>query len=137
LHGVERAVVWNKQLQSAFAKALITNIHAAMTIPEILIWEATNVLLLIPVVIALVILTRWIRGLPLFTERDWLFLFGQTRERVLSFHFWLKFAVLSFIVLLIGFGEGYLLLPVGLAAFFGAIFLTAFLVWRVAPKWLC
>jgi hypothetical protein len=64
-----------------------------MTIDEILIWEATNVLLLIPIVIALVTLTRWIRGLPLFTERDWLFLFGQTRERVLSFHFWIKFAL--------------------------------------------
>jgi len=30
-----------------------------MTIGDILIWEATNGLLLIPVVIALVILTRW------------------------------------------------------------------------------
>jgi hypothetical protein len=43
-----------------------------------LIWEATNVLLLIPVVIALVILTRWIRRLPLFTDRDWLFLTGSS-----------------------------------------------------------
>ena len=108
-----------------------------MTISEILIWEATNVLLLIPVVIALVILTRWVRGRPLFTERDWLFLFGQTRERVLSFHFWIKFAVFLFIVMLIGFGEGYVLLSVGVAAFFVAIFLTAFVVWRIAPKWLC
>jgi hypothetical protein len=48
-----------------------------MTIGEILIWEATNVLLLILVVIALVILTRWIRRLPLFTDRDWLFLTGR------------------------------------------------------------
>jgi hypothetical protein len=37
-----------------------------MNIGEILIGEATNVLLLIPVVIALVILTRWIRGKPSF-----------------------------------------------------------------------
>jgi hypothetical protein len=49
----------------------------SMTITEILIWEATNVLLLIPVVIALVILTRWIRRRPLFTDRDWLFLTGR------------------------------------------------------------
>ena len=107
-----------------------------MTILEILIWAATNVLLLIPVVIALVILTRWIQGLPWFTERDWIFLFGQTRERVLSSHFWIKYAGFCLIVVLIGFGEGYVLLHVGLAAFFGAIFLTAFVVWRVAPKWL-
>jgi hypothetical protein len=35
-----------------------------MNIGEILIWESTNALLLIPVVIALVMLmlTRWIRG---------------------------------------------------------------------------
>jgi hypothetical protein len=33
-----------------------------MTIGEILIWEATNGLLLLPVVIGLVMLTRWIRG---------------------------------------------------------------------------
>jgi hypothetical protein len=43
-----------------------------MTIGEILIWEATNVLLLIPVVIALVIL------------KGWLFLFGHPREKVFS-----------------------------------------------------
>jgi hypothetical protein len=27
-------------------------------------------------------------------------------------------------------------LPYGLAAFLGTVFLTALLVWRVAPKWL-
>jgi hypothetical protein len=108
-----------------------------MTIVEILIWEATNVLLLIPLVVALVIVMRRIRRRPLFTEHDWLFLFGQTREKVLSFHFWIKFAVFCFVVTLIGIGEGYVLLPVGLAAFFSAVFLTALMVWRVAPKWLC
>jgi hypothetical protein len=71
-----------------------------MTIPEILIWEATNVLLLIPVVIALVILTRWIRGRPIFTEKDWLFLFGHPREKVLSLHLWLRFAALWVVVVL-------------------------------------
>jgi hypothetical protein len=107
-----------------------------MNIGEILIWESTNVLLLIPVVIALVMLTRWIEGWPIFTERDWLFLFGHTRDKVLSLHLWLRFAILWVAVVLIGFIEGYVFLPFGLAAFFGAIFLTAFVVWRVAPKWL-
>lgn len=108
-----------------------------MTIREILIWEATNVLLLIPVVIALVILMRWIRGRPLFTERDWLFLFGQKRERVFSLHFWLRYAVLCFTFVLVGLVEGYLLLPANLTAFLGSAFLTASGVWHVAPKWLC
>jgi hypothetical protein len=104
-----------------------------MTIADILIWEATNGLLLIPVVIGLVTLTRWLRGGPVFTERDWLFL---THGRLLSFHLWLRFAVLWFAVALIGFVEGYVLLPFGLAAFLGAVFLTVLVVWRVAPKWL-
>jgi hypothetical protein len=107
-----------------------------MNIADILIWEATNGLLLIPLVTALVMLTRWIRGRPVFTDRDWLFLTGHPREKVFSLHLWLRFAVLWFVVGLIGFVEGYVLLPFGLAAFLGAVFLTALVVWRVAPKWL-
>jgi hypothetical protein len=103
-----------------------------MKISEILIWEATNALLLIPVVIGLVMLIRWIRGRPVFTERDWLFLFGHPREKLLSLHLWLSFAALLFI----GFVEGYVLLPFGLVANLGAVLLTVFVIWRVAPKWL-
>jgi len=74
-----------------------------MSIGEILIWESTHALLLIPVVIALVMLVRWIRGKPVFTERDGLFLLGHPREKVLSLHLWIRFAVLWFAVVLIGF----------------------------------
>jgi hypothetical protein len=77
-----------------------------MNIAEILIWESTNALLLIPVVIGIVMLTRWIRGRPVFTQRDWLFLFGHPQEKVLSLHLWLRFAALWFAVVLIGFVEG-------------------------------
>jgi hypothetical protein len=107
-----------------------------MNIGEILIWESTNGLLLIPVVVGLVMLVRWIRGKPVFTDWDWLFLFGHSREKVLSLHLWLRFAVLWVAVVLIGFVEGYVFLPFGLASFLGGVFLTAFVVWRVAPKWL-
>jgi hypothetical protein len=107
-----------------------------MNIADILIWEATNVLLLIPAMIALVMLTRWIRGQTVFTERDWLFLFGHPREKILSLHLWIRFSVLWVAVVLIGFVEGYVLLPFGLASFLCAVFLTAIVVWRVAPKWL-
>jgi hypothetical protein len=107
-----------------------------MSIGEILIWEATNGLLLIPVVIGVVMLTRRIRGKPVFTDRDWLFLFGHTRDKVLSLHLWLRFAMVWLAVVLLGFVEGYVLLPFGLAAFIGSVLLTAFVVWRVAPKWL-
>jgi hypothetical protein len=107
-----------------------------MNIGEILIWEATNGLLLIPVVIGVVMLTRWIRGRPVFTEKDWLFLFGHRPDKVLSLHLWLRFAALWLAVVFIGFVEGYVLLPFGLIAFLGAVFLTVFVIWRVAPKWL-
>ena len=106
-----------------------------MNIVEILIWESTNGLLLIPVVIALVMLTRWLRGRPVFTDWDWLFLFGHRREKVLSLHLWLRFAALWVAVVFIGFFEGYVLLPFGLASFLGGVFLTVLVVWRVAPKW--
>jgi hypothetical protein len=75
-------------------------------------------------------LTRWIRGRPVFTERDWLFLVGQPRERVLSLHLWLRFAVLWLAVVVIGLVEGYILLPFGIASFVAAVFLTALVVWR-------
>jgi hypothetical protein len=105
-----------------------------MNIVEILMWEAANVLLLIPLVIALVILTRWMRRLPLFTDRDWLFLTGRPREKVLSVHLWLRFAVVWLAVVVIGFVEDYVFLPFGLAAFIGAVFLTAIVVWRVVLR---
>jgi hypothetical protein len=101
-----------------------------MNIAEILIWESTNALLLIPVVIGIVMLTRWIRRRPAFTDHDWLFLFGHPREKVLSLHLWMRFAVLWFAVVVIGFIEGYVLIPFGLAAFLGAVLLTALVVWE-------
>jgi len=82
-----------------------------MNIADILLWEATNGLLLIPVWIALVMLTRWMRGQPVFTERDWFFLIGHPREKVLAVHFWLRFATLWFAMVLVGFAEGYVLWP--------------------------
>src|SRR5262245_13660359 len=105
-----------------------------MSIGEILIWESTNVLLLIPVVIALVVLTRWIRGRPVFTQRDWLFLFAHPREKVLSLHLWLRFAVLWVAVVLIAFVEGYVLIPFGLAGFRGSGWPSALVVWLVVPR---
>src|SRR5262249_46145565 len=106
-----------------------------MNIGEILIWESANALLLIPVVIGVVMLVRWMRGRAVFTEKDWLFLFGHPREKVLSLHLWLRFAVLWVAVVLVAFVEGYVLIPFGFAAFLGTLFLTALIVSRVAPKW--
>ena len=80
-----------------------------MNIGEILIRESSNLLLLIPVVIGLVMLMRWFQGRAVFTQRDWLFLTGQPRGKVLSLQLWLKFAVLWVAIVLIGFVDGYVL----------------------------
>jgi hypothetical protein len=91
----------------------------------------------VPAIVAVRLsLTGWLRGRAVFTERNWLFLTGRPREKILSVHLWLRFVTLWFAVVLIGFVEGYVLLPFGLASFLGAVFSTALVVWRVAPKWL-
>ena len=72
-----------------------------MNMGEILIWEAINVLLLIPPVMALVMLTRWIRGRFVFTDRDWLFLVGYNREKALSLRLWLRFVKFWFAVVFV------------------------------------
>jgi hypothetical protein len=106
-----------------------------MNIADILIWEATNGFLLIPVVIGLVMLMRWMRGRPVFTEPDWFFLIGHPREKVLAVHFWLRFATLWFAVVLLDFAGGYVLWPFGLAAFLGRVSHCPCSLARW-PKWL-
>ena len=71
---------------------------AAMAITDILIWESSNLFLLIPAVIGLLMLRRWIRGWPVFTDRDWIFLIGHPREKLFSLHLWLKLGMLWFTV---------------------------------------
>jgi hypothetical protein len=74
-----------------------------MNLGDIIIWETTNLLLLIPVVLGLVMLTRWVRGQTVFTERDWVFLFGHPRKKALSLRLWARFAVLFLVTITIGF----------------------------------
>ena len=107
-----------------------------MTITDIVIWQATNGLLLIPAVIAVVILLRRIQGQCAFTDRDWLFLSGKRKRKVFSLHIWLRAWVLWFAVVLTGFVQGYVLLPFAAAAFVGAGVLAALVARRIAPKWL-
>jgi hypothetical protein len=103
---------------------------------EILVSEATNLLLLIPTVIGLVMLTRWFQGRPAFTDRDWRFLFGQPREKVFSLKLWLKFAVLWFAVVVFGFAISFYVLRYGLIWSTGALLLLIVAILVIAPKWL-
>ena len=107
-----------------------------MNLGDYLIWEATNGLLLIPVVIGLVMLARRLRGKPAFTERDWLFLFGHSRKEVFSLRLLLRFCAMLILVVIVGLGVSFYVLPYGLGWFVGAVVLTIAGLLFVAPKWL-
>jgi hypothetical protein len=105
-----------------------------MTIGEILIWESSNLFLLMPAVIGVLMLRRWLRGWPVFTDRDWVFLIGHPREKILSLHLWFKLGMLWFTVVLIGFAGGYILFPYGLPLFLCAVLIAGLVVLLLAPK---
>ena len=83
-----------------------------------------NLLLLVPAVISPVMLVGWFQGRALFTEPDWLLLFGHSREKVFTLRLWLRFAVLLLTVVVIGFALGLYLLSYGLGWFVGALLLA-------------
>ena len=107
-----------------------------MTIGDYLMWEATNGLLLIPVVIGLLMLARRLRRQPAFTERDWLFLFGHSRKKVFSPRLLLRFTAMLVLVMIVGLGVSFYVLPYGLGWFVGAVVITIASLLFVAPKWL-
>lgn len=102
---------------------------------ELVLWEATNGLLFIPIWIALVMVTRRIRGQPALTKRDWLFPTGRPRGEIISLHLWLRLAALWLTAVLIGVAELCGFLPRGLALFLSGVLLAAVAVWLVGPKW--
>jgi len=107
-----------------------------MNLGDYLIWEATNGPLLIRVVIGLVMLARRLRGQPVFSERDWLFLFGYSRKEVFSPHLLLRFAAMLVLVVIVGLGISFYVLPYGLGWFVGAVVLTIVGILLILPKWL-
>jgi hypothetical protein len=126
-----------KQLQTELNQRVLElkeNFDSPMSIAEILIWESTNLLLLIPMVLGLVIATWWWKGQPVFTDRDWRFLFGHPREKVFTEWLWLRFsralAVVSVGVIIVLW-----VLPFGLWWFAGAV-LFAIVSVCSSPKWL-
>jgi hypothetical protein len=58
-------------------------------------------------------LLRWFQGRAVFTERDWLLLFGHPREKVLTLRVWLRFAALLLAVVVIGRALGVYVLLIG------------------------
>ena len=107
-----------------------------MDIDDVLIWEGTNGLLLIPTVIGLVMIVRWLRGRPVFTESDWLFLFGHSRKEVFSLRLLFRFGAMLILVVVVSLGISFYVLPYGLGWFASAVGLTIVGILFVVPKWL-
>jgi len=107
-----------------------------MNVGDYLIWEATNWLLLIPVVIGLVVLMRWFRGRPVFTDRDWLFLFGHSRKELFSLRLMLRFVALWLLVIVLGLVISFYVLRYGLEWFAGAVLIAITGILLIVPRWL-
>src|SRR5437667_761206 len=105
-----------------------------MNLGDYLIWEATNGLLLIPTVIGLVMLMRRVRGRPVFSERDWLFPFGHSRKEVFSPRLLLRFAAMLVLVVVVGLGISFYVLPYGLEWFVGAVVIAIVGILLILPK---
>ena len=105
-----------------------------MTIGDYLIWETTNGFLLIPIVIGLVM--RRFRGRPVFTEMDWLFLFCHPPNEVFSLRLLLRFAAMLILVVIVGLGILFYVLPYGLEWFAGAVLIAITGILLIVPRWL-
>ena len=81
-------------------------------------------------------LVRWFRGRPLFTERDWLFLFGHLRKEVFSLRLLLKFAGLLLLAVLVGLGISFYVLRYGLEWFAGAVLIAIMGILLIVARWL-
>ena len=107
-----------------------------MNVGDYLIWEATNGLLLIPTAIGFVMLMRWLRGQPVFTERDWLFLFGHPRKEVFSLRLLVRFSALLLVVVLVGLGISFYVLLYALEWFAGAVLIAITGILLIVARWL-
>jgi membrane protein YdbS with pleckstrin-like domain len=81
-------------------------------------------------------LTRWFQGRPVFTDRDWRFLFDHPREKVFTVRLWLRVAALWLAVVLVGLGIVFYVMPYGLIWSAGAVLLGIVAILLVTPKWL-
>jgi hypothetical protein len=104
----------------------------------VLAWldELTALFWLLPVAVVLSYLRRRAQGHAGFTARDWRFLFGHPREKVLTARLWLGFAALWLAVVLVGLGIAFYVLPFGSWWFDGAVLLAIAGILFITPQWL-
>jgi ABC-type branched-subunit amino acid transport system permease subunit len=82
----------------------------------------------------ILLLRRLVRRNPLFTERDWLALFGCTKAEALRLNRWICLTMAAAVVSLIGFAESVFLLPIGVDIFFITVSVTVSAIVLITPR---
>jgi hypothetical protein len=106
-----------------------------MTLGELVFWYSAIFFVLL-VAFVLLLLRRRVGGKPVFTQADWRFLFGHSREKVLSGEFWLKILIAMFIALSLGVIIAVFVLPYGNAPAVVALLATVAALVLFVPKFL-
>ena len=94
-----------------------------MTLGQVAFWYSTIVFILL-LAFVLLLLRRKTDGKPAFTQADWRFLFGSSKEKVLSGNFWLRLFLATFIALSLGVIIAVFVLPYGRAVAVATLLLT-------------
>jgi hypothetical protein len=81
-------------------------------------------------------LRRTLRGEKVFSDRDWLFLFGRPKNEVLTATFWIKVSCVVVICFLIGLVEYVIVAPYGLGWYLVLTGLTVFAIALFAFRYL-
>ncbi len=76
-----------------------------MRLEELVLISIGLLLLFIPLLVVVLIGRRVLRGESLFTDTDWVFLFGKPKEEVLTETFCSRMGVAGIICLAVGFIE--------------------------------
>ena len=104
-----------------------------MTLGELVFWYAT-VLVVLLLALAVLVVRRKAGGKPVFTQADWRFLFGSSKEKVLTGEFWLKVFLATFIALSLGVIIAVFVLPYGNAPAVVGLFVTVVALVVLVPK---
>jgi hypothetical protein len=104
-----------------------------MTLGELVFWYSTIFLVLLLAFVVL-LLRRRVGGKPVFTQADWRFLFGYSKEKVLSGEFWLKIFLAIFIALSLGVIIAVFVLPYGNAPAVAVLLVTVAALVLLVPK---
>jgi hypothetical protein len=104
-----------------------------MTLGEVAFWYSTIVFVLL-LAFVLLLIKRKADGKPAFTQADWRFLFGSSKEKVLTGDFWLKLFLATFIALSLGIIIAAFVLPYGSAVTVATLLLALVGLVVLVPK---